>query len=139
MAAFVFFESFAENLAKGVINLHSHTLKGYLSNTAPNAATHDQKADIAEISTGNGYTGPIDVENAVSRSGDTVSVDVVDKTVTADSGTVGPFRYFILFDDDAAGDELVGYWDRGDSITLQDGESVDLDFTTDVALTIAPA
>lgn len=130
MASFVKFESFSEGLAKKEHNLHTDTLKVYLSNTAPNAATHTVKADIADLSTANGYTaGGEDTQNTVSRAGDTTSVVGVDVLWTSNTGNVGPFRYVILYNDTHASDALIGYWDRGASITL-DGTNADT-FTTD--------
>lgn len=35
----------------------------YLSNATPDASLDAVKADLAEIATGNGYTGPINVPN----------------------------------------------------------------------------
>jgi hypothetical protein len=130
MAAFTKFEAFSEALAEKKHNLDSDTLKIYLSNTAPNAATHAVKADIAEISAGNGYSaGGADTQNATSRSGGTTSVTGVDVVWTASGGSIGPFRYVILYNDTASNDELIGYWDYGSGITLADTET----FTTDFA------
>lgn len=44
------------DLGLGVHNLDTGALKVYLTNAAPNAATHTVKADLAEIGAGNGYT-----------------------------------------------------------------------------------
>lgn len=55
MAAFNKFQVFVENVAEGVHNLGGHTLKVMLCNTAP-VATNSVKADLTEISAGNGYT-----------------------------------------------------------------------------------
>jgi exoribonuclease II len=55
MASFVKYQCFAEHLAEGVHNLDTGTLRVMLSNTAPNVATHTVRADVTELSTGNGY------------------------------------------------------------------------------------
>lgn len=133
MAAFTRFEVFSENLAEKVHDLNADTLKVYLSNTAPNVATHAVKADIAEISAGNGYTaGGVDTQNATSRTGGVTSVTGTDFTVTAAGGSVGPFRYAILYNDTptSPADPLIGYWDYGSAVTLADGESFTVDFGT---------
>lgn len=131
MAAFNKFNDFVEQVGKGVHLLHAagHTLKMYLSNEQPLAAD-TVKADIAEIATGNGYTGPIDIENDWSETGGTASCTVVDKTVTAAGGTVGPFRYVVIYNEDptSPADPLVGWYDYGTPITLNDGESFTTDF-----------
>jgi hypothetical protein len=53
-----------------------------------------------------------------------------DPSRTASSGTIGPFRYAILYNDTAASDPLIGWWDRGSEITLADGETFTLDVST---------
>ena len=55
MAAFNKFQAFPEHLCEGVHNFASHTLKTMLTNVAP-VATNSVKADLTEISAGNGYT-----------------------------------------------------------------------------------
>lgn len=137
MASFVKYYDFAEQLGKGVHLLHAagHTLKVMLSNTAPNLSAHTVRADVAEISAGNGYTaGGIDVENDYSESGGIGTLTGVDKVFTAVGGPIGPFRYAILYNDTptSPADPLIGYWDYGSSITLQEGET----FTTDFGASI---
>jgi hypothetical protein len=129
VSSFTKFEVFSENLAEKVHNLDTDTLNVYLSNTAPVVATNTVKADIAEITTGNGYTGPQDTQNATSRSGGTTSVTGVDIVITA-TGSVGPFRYVILYNDTptSPADPLIGYWDYATNITLSNTETFTIDF-----------
>lgn len=129
MAAFNKFEIFPEDLAKKVHNLHTDTINAYLTNNAPNGATHVVYGDIAQISTGNGYTGPVDTQNSVSRSGGTTSILGTDIVITA-SGAVGPFRYVPIYNDTPASptDPLIGWWDYGSAITLASGETFTIDF-----------
>lgn len=130
MASFVKYECFSEDLAKKVHNLDTDTLKVMLSNTAPNVATHAVRASASEIAAGNGYTaGGIDTQNATSRSGGVTSVTGVDVVFTA-TGSVGPFRYAILYNDTptSPADPLIGYWDYGSSISLANGETFTVDF-----------
>lgn len=130
MATFVKFEAFTEHLAEQVHKLDTHTLRVYLTNTAPNVATHAVKADLAEISGGNGYTaGGADTQNNTSRSGGVTSVTGVDIVWTA-TGSVGPFRYAVLYNDDptSPADPLIGYWDYGSAVTLANGETFTVDF-----------
>lgn len=131
MASFVKYEVFSENLAEKVHDLNADTLKVMLSNAAPNVATHAVRADVTEISGGNGYTsGGNDTTNATSRSGGTTSITGTDVTFTASGGSIGAFRYAILYNDTPASpaDPLIGYWDYGSSVTLADGESFTTDF-----------
>lgn len=133
MASFVKFQNFVEDLGKGVHDLRAsgHTLKVLLSNTAPNVATNTVKADITEISAGNGYTaGGADVQNDWSETTGTGTATGVDVVWTASGGTIGPLRYVILYNDTptSPADPLIGYWDYGSSITLNAGDSFTADF-----------
>lgn len=129
---FVKFHATATKLAAGVfanaLNADTDVLKAYLSNTAPNVATHDEKADIAEIAIANGYAGAVDIQNAATTTAGVITVVATDFVVTASGGTVGPFRYVLVFDDTVANDPLLGYYDYGSPITLQDGETFTVDF-----------
>ena len=141
MASFVKYQNFVEDLGNKVHDLvgTNDTLKVALTNTAPNAATHNVLADITEISAGNGYTaGGADTQNDGSESGGTLTVTGVDIVWTASGGTIGPFRYAVLYNDTptSPADPLIGYWDYGSSITLQIGETFTVDFGASI-LTIS--
>ena len=140
MAAFNKFDSFVEALAEKVHNLGSDTLKVMLTNTAP-VATNTIKANLTEIAAGNGYTAggnTASVTSSAQTSGTYKLVLGDPATYTASGGSIGPFRYAVLYNDTATNDELIGWWDYGSAVTLADGESfaVDFDPTTGV-LTIA--
>ena len=140
MAAFSKFNSFVEALAEKKHDLGSDTLKVLLTNTAPVAA-NSVKADLTEIAAGNGYTAggnTASVTSSAQTSGTYKLVLGDPATWTATGGSVGPFRYAVLYNDSATNKELIGYWDYGSSITLASGESFAADFdpTTGV-LTLA--
>ena len=132
MASFNKYEVFTENLAEKVHDLDLDTMKIYLSNTAPTATdTIKSTGSATEISAGNGYTaGGADVTNSTSRSGGTTSVVGVDVVWTASGGSIGPFRYVVLYNDTptSPADPLIGWWDYGSSITLAAGETFTTDF-----------
>lgn len=141
MASFNKFHSFVEALAEKAHNLGADTLKVYLTNTTPDAAADAVKADLAEISAGNGYTagGNSAAVSSSAQTAGTYKLVLADPaTWTASGGTIGPFRYAVLYNDTATNDELIGWWDYGSAITLQIGETftVDFDATTGV-LTVA--
>lgn len=131
MAAFVKYQNFVEDLGNKVHDLvgTNDTLMVALTNSAPNAATHTQLADITEIAAGNGYSaGGADVQNDGSEAGGTLTVTGVDVTFTASGGSMATFRYVVLYNTTPAGDPLIGYWDYGSGVTLADGESFTVDF-----------
>lgn len=132
MASFNKFQDFVEALGLGEHNLNTDTLKVYLSNATPSASLDADKADLAEITNENGYTAPVDIQNTWSESGGTGTMAATDVVITASGGTVGPFRYAVVYNDTHATDGLVCWWDYGSSITLQDGESFTVDFGASV-------
>ena len=137
MAAFNKFQPFVENLAEKVHNLQADTLKVVLSNTAPVAA-NAMLADITQISAGNGYTtgGTQAVQSSSAQIAGNYKLVLADVTYTASAGSIGPFRYPVLYNDTptSPADPLVGFWDYGVSLTLTDGNSftVDFDLTTGI-------
>jgi hypothetical protein len=137
MATGTKFQKTVENLGDGVYKFKAtgDTLKVYLSNTTPDVAAHSVKADLAEITNEHGYTAPIDTQNDASRTGGTLSVTGVDIVITASGGTVGAFRYVVLYDDTptSPADPLIQYWDYGTPITLQDAETFTIDFGSSMA------
>ena len=129
MAAFNKFETFVGDLGIGKVHdLNVDTLEIYLSNAAPSVSADSVTADLAEIATGNGYTGPQDTQNTASESGGTLTVVGTDVVITASGGTIGPFRYVVLRNGTPGAGPLIGWWDRGSSVTLQDGDSFTTDF-----------
>lgn len=133
MAAYVKFQDYQEQLhkAKHDWSAAGHVFKAMLTNTAPNVATHTVKGDLTDLSTANGYTaGGTDIQNDITETGGTATVTAVDVTWTASGGTIGPFRYVVIYNDTTASPvkPLVCYYDYGSAITLADGESFTTDF-----------
>lgn len=131
MATFNKFQAFVENLAEGVHNLGSNTLKVMLTNSAP-VNTNSVKADLTDISAGNGYTagGTAATISSSSQTAGTYKLVLGDVVFTASGGSIGPFRYAVLYNDTptSPADPLIGWYDYGSSITLADGESLTVDF-----------
>lgn len=128
MASYNKFQDFVEALGLGEHNLSSDTLNVYLSNATPSASADADKADLAEITNQNGYTAPVDIQNTWTESGGTATLAGTDVTITANGGTVGPFRYAVIYNETHSTDGLVCWWDYGSEITLADGESFTIDF-----------
>lgn len=128
MATFNKFHSFVEALAEKVHNLGADTLRVALTNTAP-VATNTVLANITQIANGNGYPtgGTTATLTSSSQSSGLYKLVLADVVFTA-TGSMGPFRYAVLYNDTAANDELIGWWDYGSSITLASGETFTVDF-----------
>jgi hypothetical protein len=131
MAAFNKHNAFVEHEAEKVHNLGADTLKILLTNTAPTAA-NSVKADLTEITAQNGYSagGATVTITASSQTGGTYTLVGNDVVFTASGGTVGPFRYADFYNDtpSSPADPLIGWWDYGSAITLNDGETFTVDF-----------
>jgi len=135
MASFNKVNDFVVNAVHNM-DLESDQLAVALTNTAPGSESSNPTAD------GNGIVGnltQISYTNCSSRNLTTSSSSqssgvyklvVADLTLTA-SGTVGPFRYIYIFDDTVTSpaDPIIGYYDYGTSLTLNNGDTFTLDFS----------
>jgi len=123
--AFSKINSFVENLAEKFIDLGGNGITVALTNTA-HISTWDELADLTQISYTNCSSRVCTVASSTQSLG-TYTLTLNDLTLSA-SGTVGPFRYVYLFDDNSTGDKLIGYYDYGSSLTLGGGESFAINF-----------
>ena len=126
MATLVFFQAFLEDMAEKVHNLGSDTLTVALTNSAPNASTGGQLSDITEISYTNLSARAI-ITSSSSQTSGIYTLVLTDLTLTA-SGSVGPFRYVVIYNDTATNDELICYYDYGSAVTMASSETFDIDF-----------
>jgi len=126
MASFVKFYSFVEALAEKAHNLGSDTIKVALTNSAP-SQSNTVLANITEISYTYCSSRTVSINSSAQTAG-TYKLVGSDLVLTASGGSVGPFRYIVLYNDTATSDELIGYYDYGSSITLNDTETLTIDF-----------
>ena len=129
MATYTKFHAFVEHLAEKVHNLGSDQLVVALTNTAPTAASNTVRADLTEISYTNCSSRNITTSSSAQTSG-TYKLVLADLTLTASGGSVGPFRYAVIYNDTptSPADPLIAYYDYGSSITLADTETLLIDF-----------
>ena len=127
MATFNKFNCFVEDLAEKKHNLGSDTLTIALC-AAANApvATNTVLANLTQISYTNLSSRAVTTTSSAQTSG-TYKLVLADLVLTA-SGSVGPFRYAVLYNDTATNDELIGYADYGSDITLANLETLTIDF-----------
>ena len=133
MAAYNKFEGFVGYLGLGEVNLNTDQLMVYLTNAVPSASADDIAfTDLTEISMTNSTPGAGggDTLNGYSETTGTGTCTATDVVFTAGGGTVGPFQYICLYDNTHASNILIGWWDYGSAVTLQDGETFTVDFTT---------
>ena len=126
MATYNKFNATVEDLAQGVHDFANDQLVVALTNTAP-AAGNSTLADLTEIDYTNLSSRDITTTTSEQTTG-TYQLTLADLTLTASGGEVGPFRYVVVYNSTPANDPLIAWFDRGDSITLNDGESITIDF-----------
>ena len=128
MATYVKFQPFVENLAKGKFNFTSDatcTITVALSATEP-TATWNQLSQVSQVSYANLSARVVAVDSS-AQTGGIYKLVLTDLDLSA-SGDVATFRYIILYDDDSTDDLLICYFDKGENITLHNGEKISLDF-----------
>lgn len=139
MATFNKFETFVGDVGLGYHDLNADLLKVYASNAAASASADSIKTDLAEITAQNGYpSGGSDVTNTYSEASGTGTLAGTDVVWTASGGSFGALQYIPIYNDTQTSpvDPLIGWWDYGSSITVNDGETFTVDFGASI-LTIA--
>ena len=129
MATFNKFNQFVADIANKVHNLGSDTLKVGLTNTAP-VATNTLYFNITEIGAGNGYTAGGNAATVTSSAQTSGTYKLIASNVpfTATSGSIGPFRYAVLYNSTPANQNLIGWYDYGTSLTITAGNSFQVQF-----------
>ena len=126
MATYTKVNSFVEALAEKVHNLGSDTLKVALTNTAPTAAGTTKLADLTGGIT-TGFDGMTITTSSSGQSSGTYKLVLTDLTMTA-TGSVGPFRYVVIYNDNATNKEVICFFDYGSEVTLAKDDTFKLDF-----------
>ena len=135
MASFTKVNNFVKNAVHDM-DLESDQIAVALTNTAPGSESTDPTGDavgagvianLTQISYSNCSSRNVGTTSS-TQSGGTYKLVLQDLTLTA-SGTVGPFRYIYLFNDTVTGDPLIGLYDYGASVTLNNGDTFTLDFS----------
>jgi len=135
MATFNKINDWVENEGE-VADLDGDTFIVALSNTAPGSESTPPTGDgagvlanVTQISYTNCSSRTLSLASSSQTSG-TYTIDFSNITLTASGGNVGPFRYVYIYDDTptSPADPLVCYFDYGSSITLADGETLDITF-----------
>lgn len=136
MATFNKVNDFVVNAVHNM-DLESDQVVVALSNTAPSAETTDPSTDgngilgnVTEVAYTNLSSRNVSTTSSTQTSG-TYKLVLSDITLTSSGGSTGPFRYVYIYNDTVAtpADPLIGYYDYGSSLTLNDGDSLTIDFS----------
>ena len=126
MATFNKLQPFVEAVAEKKHDLGSDQLVIALTNTTPDA-TDGVLTDLTEISYTNLSSRNITTTSSAQTSG-TYKLTLTDLVLTASGGAVAAFRYVYIYNGTATSDNLIGYYDYGSALTLQDGDTFTIDF-----------
>lgn len=150
MAVYIKVPDFLEDVAEGVHNFQTHSIRIALSNTAPASegsnpllSGNGRLANVTQISYTN-YTDNMAVDRVLEsvtsvESGGTYTLDAADIVITASGGALAAFRYVYIWNDTptSPADPLIGIVDNEASITLASGESVTIAWNASGILTFA--
>jgi hypothetical protein len=131
MTDYQYFHCLMADMANGKHNLATATLKVALANTAP-LASQEKLADLSVIDTANLDSVTLTTVSS-SQSGGTYRLVVADKLITA-TGVVPSFRYVIVYNDSSVNKSLICFYDYGESRTMSQDESLNLDFNQEEGL-----
>ena len=142
MASFTKVNDFVVNLAN-TMDLDANTLIVALSNTDPTSGTNVASdgngilANISQISYTNLSSRTLQNVTSTQSSG-TYKLSADDLTLTASGGSVAAFRYIVIYNDSVTSpaDPVIGYYDYGTSLTLNDGDTFTIDIGTNGILTL---
>ena len=126
MAAYNKFQPFLEAVAEKKHNLGADTLMVALTNVAPTAGMA-LLSEITQIAYTNCSARALTISSSAQTSG-TYKLVIADLTLTASGGAIAGFRYVVIYNDTAANDELICWFDYGSTIVLADTETLLLDF-----------
>tara|TARA_R110000803_G_scaffold198747_1_gene262599 strand:+ start:261 stop:698 length:438 start_codon:yes stop_codon:yes gene_type:complete len=136
MATFNKVNDFVQNAVHNM-DLESDQIVIALSNTAPSSEGSNPASDgngvlanVTQVAYTNLSSRNITTTTS-TQTGGTYKLVLSDITLTSSGGATGPFRYVYIFDDTSAApaDPLIGYYDYGSSLTLNDGDSLTVDFS----------
>lgn len=128
MTALTFFQPFLEAVMEKKHNMGADALTVFLCNAANAPLVADAVlADQVTVAYTFCSTRVLSISTSAQVSG-LYSLVVADLTLTATGGAVGPFRYIGIYNDTAASDEVVCFYDLGSEVTIPDGSSFLCDF-----------
>lgn len=141
-STFTFFRQFKEDLGKGVHNFTSDATctVTFALCAAANAPvnTNSVLADLTQISYTN-LSSRVVTGITFEQTAGTAVLTATDLVLTASGGSVAAFRYLVAYNDDTTSpaDALIGWFDYGSDLTLSDGQTLTIDFSSNGFATLS--
>lgn len=130
LASYNKFDQFARDVMDAKHDFDTHVFKVMLTNTAP-VATNQVKADLVEITVGNGYpAGGLPATITVTKTGGVTKVSAGNVVFTGNGGAFAPARYAVLYNSTqtSPAQPLVSWWDYGSAVQIGDTETLTVTF-----------
>lgn len=120
-------------MGQKIHNLNSDTLNVCLTNVAP-VATNTVFSNLTEITAQNGYSagGAAIPSNAYTQSGGIATLSGGNVVFTGSGGSFGPFRYAAIYNNTAAGKNLIGWYDYGSAISVNSGDTFTVNLSSNI-------
>ena len=134
MASYVKYNTAIEKLCNKLIDAFgtTDTWRAVITTDAPDTTNDSTLTDVTEIGNSNGYTtGGENITFNSTRTTTTITATGTDVVWTASGGNLGGSttgRYFVVYDDTSAANDLWNYWDYASTFTVATGETMTLDF-----------
>jgi hypothetical protein len=135
MVALTKYQDTVEQFWTGTHNLTAagNVVRAIIHTDAPTVATDTALANLTEI-TGTGYTaGGEDTQNGMTEASGTATWTATDVVWTAGAADwSSTARYVTMYNDTAAGNNVLGAYDYGATFLVGNGETFTLDFGASV-------
>ena len=124
------FNDFSEQLVRGVHDFDANTFKVVLVLSTDTPVVSDTiLSNIDQVVNGGGYTtGGETTTITIAEVSGTTTVSGTEIVWTGTGSGFGPFRYAVLYNDTAANDPLIAWFDYGSLISVGAGETFTLKF-----------
>lgn len=139
MASFNKVNPFVEHVMEGVHDFSADQIEVALTAAAnPPDASDGVLTDLTEIASYANLSAKTITTTTSSQSGGTYKLVLADLVLTNTGAGSTTFQYVVLFNQDAASDNLIGYYNYGSEVTLNQNDTFTIDFDpTNGALQLA--
>lgn len=130
MATPVFFECFLLDLGLEKHNFSADSIRIALlaAADAPSVSADAVLADVTQIASIANLSASLLTTTSWAQVLGVATLIIADFNVLAAGGTLGPFRYIVIYNDSSAADALICYYDIGSDVTLLDTQQITMDF-----------
>ena len=125
---------FTLDCGSAVHNLTTATLKLAFTDTAPTTATHVYADISSPLALTNMATSVALTSTGWTQTTGTSTLASATWTGTSQTGSFGPFRYVVVYNDSATSKNVIGWYDLASEVTLNgvNGDQIVLTFASGI-------